>query len=126
MLFRSERREFASHHEHSDLSQRNPSRNDHRSSSRIAYPSIEKLSKGETILLNASDTAEWKKIPGIGSVYASRIVQYRNLLGGFSHVEQLLEVYGIDQELFSRIAVILRRMAISADYRSMKQILKTF
>lgn len=69
--------------------------------------SIEKLSEGETISLNETDTAEWKKIPGIGSVYASRIVNYRDLLGGFVHVEQLLEVYGIDQELFSRIAVYI-------------------
>ncbi|HMM16146.1 MAG TPA: helix-hairpin-helix domain-containing protein, partial [Petrimonas sp.] len=54
--------------------------------------------------LNAADTAEWKKIPGIGSTFASRIVKYRNLLGGFVSVEQLREVYGIDNELFSRIS----------------------
>jgi DNA uptake protein ComE-like DNA-binding protein len=78
-----------------------------RSSSRAAYPAKEKLSKGETVSLNETDTTVWKKIPGIGSVYAARIVKYRNLLGGFVRVEQLLEVYGIDQELFSRIAVYI-------------------
>lgn len=77
------------------------------SSSRTAYPSIGKLSEGETILLNESDTTDWKKVPGIGSVYAARIVNYRDLLGGFKEVDQLLEVYGIDQELFSRIAVYI-------------------
>ena len=86
------------------------STNDHISSSPAAYPAYpasEKLAKGETISLNTSDTTEWKKIPGIGSAYASRIVGYRDLLGGFVHAEQLLEVYGIDQELFSRIAVYI-------------------
>lgn len=62
-----------------------------------------KLTEGETIFLNESDTADWKKIPGIGSVYASRIVKYRNLLGGFVSVNQLQEVYGIDDELFAKI-----------------------
>lgn len=68
------------------------------------FPTAEKLDAGETILLNAADTAEWKKIPGIGSTFAARIVKYRNLLGGFVSVEQLREVYGIDNELFSRIS----------------------
>ncbi|RNC66557.1 helix-hairpin-helix domain-containing protein [Proteiniphilum sp. X52] len=77
------------------------------SSFRAASPSIEKLSQGETISLNKADTSEWKKVPGIGSVYAFRIVRYRDLLGGFVSVEQLLEVYGIDQELFSRISVYI-------------------
>lgn len=68
------------------------------------FPAVEKLNANETILLNTTDTAEWKKIPGIGSIFAARIVKYRNLLGGFVSVEQLKEVYGIDNELFSRIS----------------------
>ncbi len=70
----------------------------------VPFPTAEKLDAGETIFLNASDTAEWKKIPGIGSTFAARIVKYRDLLGGFVSVEQLREVYGIDNELFSRIS----------------------
>lgn len=68
----------------------------------VYFPS-EKLSEGETIFLNETDTSLWKKIPGIGSVYANRIVKYRNLLGGFASIEQLREVYGIDDVLYSRI-----------------------
>ena len=70
----------------------------------VPFPAVEKLAEGETIFLNAADTAEWKKIPGIGGTFAARIVKYRNLLGGFVSVEQLREVYGIDNELFSRIS----------------------
>lgn len=90
-----------------NATERYSSRSSDISSFRAAYPSMEKLSEGETISLNKADTSEWKKVPGIGSVYASRIVKYRDLLGGFVYVEQLLEVYGIDQELFSRIAVYI-------------------
>lgn len=68
------------------------------------YPRVEKLTEGETISLNASDTADWKKIPGIGEVYSARIVEYRDRLGGFARKEQLMEVYGIDDELYARIA----------------------
>lgn len=75
--------------------------------SRAYRPAAEKLSEGETISLNETDTAVWKKIPGIGSVYASRIVKYREMLGGFVRAEQLLEVYGIDRELFARMAVYI-------------------
>lgn len=72
------------------------------------YPKQEKFVANERINLNETDTSEWKKIPGIGSSYASRIVKYRNLLGGFVSVEQLREVYGIDNELFSKIATFVQ------------------
>lgn len=68
------------------------------------YPRAEKLAAGETISLNSADTAEWKKIPNIGSAFAERIVKYRARLGGFASAEQLREVYGVDAELFARIA----------------------
>ena len=60
-----------------------------------AFAKTEKLAEHEKISINTVDTAEWKKVPGIGSAYAARIVKYRNLLGGFYEVEQLREVYGI-------------------------------
>ena len=55
------------------------------------------------IELNGSDTAALKRLKGIGSVYAERIIKYRDYLGGFYRVEQLKEVYGISEELFSSI-----------------------
>ena len=42
--------------------------------------------------INSSDTTELKKIPGIGSYYARRIVDYRTRLGGYVSKEQLLEI----------------------------------
>jgi len=56
------------------------------------------------ININVADSFAFKKLPGIGDKYSSRIVRYRNWLGGFYAKEQLLEVYGIDSALFHRIS----------------------
>lgn len=66
-----------------------------------------KMKIGETIELNSSDTTQLKTIPGIGSGYANRIVNYRNSLGGFAHIEQLEEVWGMDTYLYSQITPYL-------------------
>ncbi len=55
------------------------------------------------IELNSADTTQLKKIKGIGSAFAKRIVTYRTRLGGFISVEQLLEVGGINETLFRKI-----------------------
>ena len=69
-----------------------------------SFPLSEKLTAGQTISLNETDTTRWKMIPGIGSSYASRIVKYRELLGGYVRMEQLLEVYGMDNDFYARIS----------------------
>ena len=53
------------------------------------------------IEINTADTTLLQALPGIGSSFASRIVKYRNLLGGFHKKEQLLEVYGMDEARYS-------------------------
>ena len=72
------------------------------------YPRQEKLKDSEYIFLNETDTAQWKKVPGIGSAYASRIVKYNKLLGGFTSIYQLREVYGVDDELFDNISLYVK------------------
>jgi len=61
------------------------------------------VSHNVVIDLNLADTAMLKKLKGIGSSYSKRIVNYRNALGGFYSLEQLREVYGMNEELFEQI-----------------------
>lgn len=63
----------------------------------------EKYLPGTLVDINRADTAEFKKIPQIGSVYARRMVKYRELLGGYCRKEQLLEVYGMDRALYESV-----------------------
>jgi len=69
-------------------------------SSQPSYPRTEKFEAGTIVELNNADTTTLKKIPGIGSAFANRIVNFRASLGGFYHVQQLTEVYGIDEERY--------------------------
>lgn len=59
------------------------------------------------IELNSADSLLLKSLPGIGNVLSSRIVRYRNLLGGFVTVNQLEEVYGIDSLLVASLGPLL-------------------
>lgn len=49
--------------------------------------------------INTSDTSTLSKLYGIGSILAQRIAKYRRALGGFHSIEQLAEVYGVEQEV---------------------------
>lgn len=55
------------------------------------------------IELNSADSVELTKLSGIGPVFASRIVRYRDLLGGFYKTEQLLEVYNFPEETYKSL-----------------------
>ena len=50
--------------------------------------------------LNEADSARLENLPGIGPVLASRIIKFREKLGGFYSVSQLQEVYGLRPEHF--------------------------
>ena len=51
-----------------------------------------KLQAEERIVLNRADTAQLRKGPGIGPYFARKIVEYRERLGGYYRVQQLLEI----------------------------------
>lgn len=53
--------------------------------------------------LNSADSIDLLQIKGIGPAFASRIIKYRNRLGGFVSKNQLKEVYGIDSLKFEEI-----------------------
>ena len=50
--------------------------------------------------INKADSASLVELPGIGPWFASRIVSYRESLGGFSRPEQLMEIRNFDREKY--------------------------
>ena len=57
----------------------------------------------EPVNINSADSVQLLPLPGIGPVFAGRIIKYRKLLGGFVSVDQLGEVYGMSAETIERI-----------------------
>ena len=56
------------------------------------------------IELNLTDSTDLQQLKGIGPVFSARIIEYRELLGGFVRKDQLLEVYGMDSVRLAGIA----------------------
>lgn len=57
--------------------------------------------------LNAATAEELQALPGIGETLAQRIVAYREQIGGFRNLEQLLEVNGIGTVKYAEIVPML-------------------
>jgi competence protein ComEA len=53
--------------------------------------------------INQADSAQLTAIKGIGPAFATRILKYRNRLGGFYRKTQLLEIYGLDSSKYEEI-----------------------
>lgn len=76
----------------------------------IARTSEKKFTREETkkpqrrFDLNRADTIQLKAIYGIGQVLSSRIIKFREVLGGFIDMSQLYEVYGLDSVVVKRLA----------------------
>ena len=57
--------------------------------------------------INTAVYNELLLIPGVGDVTAQRIVQYREVLGGYTALEQLMDIQGIGEKTFAEIALYL-------------------
>ncbi len=63
--------------------------------------------------LNLADSAAFDALPGIGGWFASKIIEHRKALGGYSYKEQLLDIYRFDQEKFDGLKDLI---TISDEY----------
>jgi competence protein ComEA len=53
--------------------------------------------------LNRADVSELESLPGIGAVLARRVMEYRESIGRFQTIEDLLAVKGIGRKTLERI-----------------------
>ncbi|MDH3190271.1 MAG: ComEA family DNA-binding protein [Acidimicrobiia bacterium] len=58
--------------------------------------------------INRADAAELETLPGVGPVLAARIVDYRESVGGFESIEDLLQVAGIGESILASIRELIR------------------
>lgn len=83
----------------------------------LKYPRQEKFASGIVIDVNTADTSVLKKIPGIGSVISRNVVDYRERLGGFHDIDQLLEVKYVDTALLKWFDVktgVYRKISVNS------------
>lgn len=66
-----------------------------------SIPSVDR--KKQMLDVMQADSADWVTLKGIGPVFAKRIINYKNALGGFNSVDQISEVYGLPPETYARI-----------------------
>lgn len=64
-----------------------------------------KIRPSEPVNLNLADSMVLVSLPGIGTATAGRIMRYREQLGGFVRVEQLLEIDGLQDSLMQWFTV---------------------
>lgn len=73
-----------------------------------AYGAIKPQYDDFKIEINSATEEEFDKLKGIGKVFSARIVTFRNKLGGFYSIEQLKDVYGIEDSVFQKFKKNLR------------------
>lgn len=64
-----------------------------------------KVRPAEPVDLNLADSTMLVSLPGIGAATAARIMRYREQLGGFASVGQLMEIEGLQDSLMQWFAV---------------------
>ena len=78
------------------------------------YKRLEPYISIPLIDLNQADSAEFDSLPGIGGWFASKIIEHRERLGGYSYKEQLMDIYRFDQEKFAALSDLV---TVSEPYR---------
>ena len=73
----------------------------------ISEPASEEVWVHFPLDLNEATYDQLTLIPRIGDVTAQRIIQYRDHLGGYGQLEQLMDIRGIGDRMFEQIAPYL-------------------
>lgn len=61
-----------------------------------------------TVNLNSSPADSIELIPGIGPVFAGRIIAYRDSAGSFQSTEEITKIHGIGYKLYYKIKPYLK------------------
>lgn len=68
-----------------------------------------------TVNLNTATVAQLEALPGIGQKTAERIIEYRQKVGGFKKVEDVMNVRGVGEKGFLKLKPMLTLGAAKAE-----------
>lgn len=71
------------------------------------YRRLEAYIEIPLIDINKADSAAFDGLPGIGGYYAAQMIAFREKLGGYSHIGQLLDIYNFGQERFDGLSDLI-------------------
>lgn len=74
---------------------------------RIEKASLKESKQYSVLDLNRADTGDLVQLPMIGSRTAQQIVEYRDQLGGYVQITQVLELYGMERSRWERFSPYL-------------------
>ncbi len=60
-----------------------------------------------SININTATATELEALPGVGLATAARIIEYRQKVGGFKKVEDLMNVKGIGEKMFLNLKPLI-------------------
>ena len=71
------------------------------------YRRLEKYIDIPLLDLNLADSADFDALPGIGGWFASKMIEYRKSLGGYSYKEQLMDIWKFDAEKYAALEELI-------------------
>ena len=83
---------------------------------------VKKLTQGEFVDINTADTAELKRIPGIGSYFARRIVELRQRRQAFVSPEELLSIRNFPETALTYMTASQNFAKIHINQSSLQQL----
>ena len=69
----------------------------------IVSPVVSSEPTDALININTASKEELESLSGIGDAYAERIIEYREQMGGFDSIEEIMEISGIGESKFEAI-----------------------
>ena len=71
------------------------------------YRRLEPFIRIPLLDINAADSSAFDGLPGIGGYFASKMVSYREKLGGYSYPEQLMDIYHLDEDKYLKFSDLI-------------------
>lgn len=66
-----------------------------------------KATPAQPVNLNTATAAELEALPGVGLATAARIIEYRQKVGSFKKIEDLMNVRGIGEKMFLNLKPLI-------------------